>query len=162
MTDMLRCDGRTLRDACVIAVAGIAFGTFVNARLLLSALHPAAAPEPAALSAPYPLPLQRADVQTLLAQGARAVDARSSEQYAAGHLPGAVSLPLTAATDPDWLTRHLPQEELVITYCNGNGCSDGFELALKLLQTGIHDVRVYEAGWPDWRDSGLPVERGMP
>lgn len=161
MTNMLRCERRTLRDACVIAVVGIVFGALVNARLLLAALHPVAS-ESDAVSSRSPLPVQLADVQTLLAQGARAVDARASEQYAAGHLPGAISLPLAAATDQDWLVRHLPQDELVITYCNGDGCSDGFALALKLLQAGIPAVRFYEAGWPEWRDRGLPVERGMP
>ena len=50
----------------------------------------------------------------------------------------------------------------MILYCSGYGCPDSFDLGQILLEEGFRDVRVYEGGMPEWRDQGLPVEKGAP
>ena len=56
----------------------------------------------------------------------------------------------------------VPRETVLIAYCSGYGCPDSFDLGARLLAEGYHDVRVYEGGFPEWRDAHLPVEKGTP
>ncbi|NIQ96508.1 MAG: rhodanese-like domain-containing protein, partial [Desulfuromonadales bacterium] len=89
------------------------------------------------------------------------VDARLPEFYAEGHLPGAVSLPFAEAESRLAAFREQYPGQSLIVYCSGYGCSDSFDLAVLLLANGYHDVMVYEGGYPEWRDAGLEVEKGM-
>jgi 3-mercaptopyruvate sulfurtransferase SseA len=87
------------------------------------------------------------------------VDAREADEYAAGHIPGAVSLPYDATvTDPARLesleTRGLP----IITYCGGGACELSLELAHELMLSGHRKVLVYMGGFPEWTAAGHPVE----
>ncbi len=56
--------------------------------------------------------------------------------------------------------RTIPAGRTLITFCSGYGCPDSFDLAVLLQQAGYRDVRVFEGGFPQWRDAGLPVEAG--
>jgi rhodanese-related sulfurtransferase len=98
------------------------------------------------------------EVQQVAASGGVIVDARSPEQYAAGHIDGAVSLPLVEidAALSDFIARVDKNRTLVI-YCSGFGCPDSFDLGVRLIESGYTDVRVFEGGYPEWRDAGLPV-----
>ncbi len=108
----------------------------------------------------YPAPALLAEVRTLLAAGALAVDARAPELYGAGHLPGAFSLPLADLdAELSGFRQQVPADRVVVTYCSGYGCPDSFDLALRLVQAGYRRVRVFEGGFPQWQDAGLPVER---
>jgi 3-mercaptopyruvate sulfurtransferase SseA len=49
---------------------------------------------------------------------------------------------------------------VLVLYCSGYGCPDSFDLGIILLAEGYRDVRVFEGGFPEWADAGLPVERG--
>ena len=74
------------------------------------------------------------------------VDARSSEAYARGHIPGAISFP-HREMDAQSLQR-LSKAKLVVTYCDGIGCNASTKAALKLAQ---HGFRVKELiGGIDW------------
>jgi len=93
------------------------------------------------------------------------IDARAEDFYIAeGHIKKAVSLP-----NKDFETafaraeRRLPSKdhELVI-YCSGFGCEDSPELAKKLIGRGYGHVFVYEGGYPEWNDAGLPIEHSLP
>ncbi len=103
------------------------------------------------------------EVQQVLAEGAMLIDARSPELYLDGHIAGAVSLPLLEIDSvlPAFLGQ-VPKDRVMITYCSGFGCPDSFDLGLLLLENGYRDVRVFEGGYPEWRDAGLPVtEQGQ-
>ncbi len=82
------------------------------------------------------------------------LDVRPPEEYAAGHLPGAVNIPLGE------LEKHLdvldPDREIV-AYCRGPHCVLAFDAVAKLREKGIHARRL-EGGLPEWRLEGLPVE----
>lgn len=82
------------------------------------------------------------------------LDVRPPEEYAAGHVPGAVNIPLAE------LEQHLdevdPSHE-VVAYCRGPHCVLAFDAVAKLRDKGIKARRL-EDGFPEWKSSGLPVE----
>lgn len=82
------------------------------------------------------------------------LDVRPGEEYAAGHIAGALSIPLGE------LKRRLadiPDGAKVIAYCRGPYCVLAAEAVRLLRQHGFDAVRLAD-GYPEWRDSGLPVE----
>ncbi len=84
------------------------------------------------------------------------LDVRPSKEYAAGHIPGAISMPL------DELERRLaslPPDAEVVAYCRGPYCVLAPQ-ALKLLHRHGFRARRLEDGLPEWRQAGLPVTVG--
>jgi rhodanese-related sulfurtransferase len=155
---------RTLSEALLIALLGLLAGLAINHRLVLDAFAgrlAAPASVAATASAALPQPVLLAEVRELAATGALLVDARDAALYADGHLPAAISLPL-AETDAllESFRQQVAAARTLILYCNGYGCQDSFDLALRLMNEGYHDVRVFEGGFPEWRDAGLPVVAG--
>ncbi len=82
------------------------------------------------------------------------VDVRPPEEYAEGHLPGAVNIPLAD------LEKHLdelvPKREIV-AYCRGPHCVLAFDAVVRLREKGINARRL-DGGLPEWKLAGLPVE----
>lgn len=156
---------RILLEAAVIVLLGVVLGLSFNGRLLMNVFSgrlPQAQVETGPRSL-YPVPADLTEVRELVASGAVLVDARAVELYADGHLPGARSLPLGEMDEHIEAFRlAVPTDAVVITYCNGYGCPDSFDQGVRLLAAGWRDVRVYEGGYPEWRDAGLPVEQGAP
>lgn len=153
-----------LCEALLLAALGASIGLAVNHRLVSDAFAGRlAAPVPAAVAtaAPLPQPVLLAEVRELASAGALLVDARDSALYADGHLAGAWSLPLGEVESrlADFRQRFAPDRTLVL-YCNGYGCPDSFDLGVRLITAGYRDVRVFEGGFPEWRDAGLPVAKG--
>jgi rhodanese-related sulfurtransferase len=87
------------------------------------------------------------------------VDARSREDYAAGHLPGAVSLPVGEFEEniTAFLERY-PPDASIITYCSGRTCLDSHHLADLLVEFGYDNVNVFIDGFPGWEAEGHPIE----
>ena len=84
------------------------------------------------------------------------LDVRPNEEYVAGHIAGAVSLPLAQ------LRRRLadlPAHRRIVAYCRGPYCVLAAEAVRLLRQRGFDAVRLAD-GYPEWRDAGLPVEKG--
>lgn len=82
------------------------------------------------------------------------LDVRPAEEFAAGHLPGAINVPL------DKLESHLsklPKRKEVVAYCRGPYCLMSFEAVAKLRKRGWQARRLQD-GFPEWRAAGLPVE----
>ncbi|HKV56776.1 MAG TPA: rhodanese-like domain-containing protein, partial [Ktedonobacteraceae bacterium] len=81
------------------------------------------------------------------------LDVRPGEEYAAGHLPDALSIPIA-----ELKTRlaELPQEREIVAYCRGPYCVFADE-AVSLLRAHGYHARRLEQGLPDWRALGLPV-----
>jgi rhodanese-related sulfurtransferase/predicted transcriptional regulator len=78
------------------------------------------------------------------------VDVRPAEEFAAGHIDGARSIPL------DELERRLgelPSEREVIAYCRGPFCAYANQ-AVRRLRSAGHQARRLEEGWPEWRLTG--------
>jgi rhodanese-related sulfurtransferase len=149
-------------EACVLIALGALCGLTLNHQLVLDAFSGrlAAQQQPLQVSAPaaMPVPVLLDEVRRLKASGALLVDARNPELYAMGHIEGAVSLPIVAIDDalPAFLDR-VTRGRTLITYCSGFGCPDSFDLGVRLIAAGYREVRVYEGGFPEWRDAGLPI-----
>ena len=84
------------------------------------------------------------------------LDVRPTDEFRAGHVPGAVSVPLEELEA--WVRRFEPGPE-VIAYCRGPYCLFSLEAVRSLRTHGIEARRV-TWGLPDWRAEGLPVEEG--
>ena len=82
------------------------------------------------------------------------LDVRPVEEYAAGHLPEALSIPVA---ELEARLPELPQDKEIIAYCRGPYCVFADE-AVALLRTNGYKAQRLEQGLPDWRALGLPVE----
>jgi rhodanese-related sulfurtransferase len=93
------------------------------------------------------------------------LDARRSEEYAAGHVPGAWSVPIWEADAASRITEFearanpAPEAPMVI-YCSGGDCADSRLLARRLVDLGYRNLFIYRDGFPDWIRQGRPQERG--
>lgn len=83
------------------------------------------------------------------------LDVRPAEEYAAGHLPGAINVPVEKLQS---FLAKLPKKKEVVAYCRGPYCLMSFEAVEKLRKRGFRAKRL-ENGFPEWRAAGLPVER---
>lgn len=102
-----------------------------------------------------------ADVRAELASGEATftlVDARSPENFARGHVPGAVSFPHRTIT-ADSAARLLPRGKPVVTYCDGIHCNASTRAAAKLAALGYR-VKEMLDGLEGWRKDGFPVAQG--
>ena len=89
------------------------------------------------------------------------VDARDGKAFAAGHIKGAISLPIGLYEEKleDFIMKYPPSTR-IITYCSGRTCQDSHELAGILLQFEYENVNVFIDGFPAWEKNGFPVETG--
>ena len=82
------------------------------------------------------------------------LDVRPEDEYGLGHLPGALNVPLRQL---EQRLSELPRKREVIAYCRGPYCVLSFE-AVAALRTHGFRVRRFEAGFPEWKAAGLPIE----
>lgn len=83
------------------------------------------------------------------------LDVRPSEEYAAGHLPGAINIPLA---ELERRLESLRGAKEVVAYCRGPYCILAFEAVATLRAHGV-TARRFEAGFPEWERAGFPTER---
>jgi len=100
-------------------------------------------------------PVSREELAERLEEGGvTLLDVRPEDEFALGHLPGAINIPLAA------LHRRLAQlrpDREIVAYCRGPYCVLAFEAVAELRRLGYR-VRRLEDGFPEWRAAGLPVE----
>lgn len=82
------------------------------------------------------------------------LDVRPPEEFAAGHVPGAINIPVH---ELEKRLKDLPKRKEVIAYCRGPYCLMSFEAVEKLRKRGWRARRL-ENGLPEWRAAGLPVQ----
>jgi rhodanese-related sulfurtransferase len=100
------------------------------------------------------------DVHAALAAGHPCfvvLDVRSAEAFAAGHVPGAVSLPHRRITEKN-LAAH-PGDALFVVYCAGPHCNGADKAALALARLG-RPVKKMIGGFTGWNDEGFALSRG--
>jgi rhodanese-related sulfurtransferase/DNA-binding transcriptional ArsR family regulator len=84
------------------------------------------------------------------------VDLRPAEEYDAGHIAGAISIPLAELRAR---LAELPAEVEIVAYCRGPYCALAPEGVAFLRRAGRRARRL-EDGFPEWRLAGLPVAAG--
>ncbi|WP_053615829.1 metalloregulator ArsR/SmtB family transcription factor [Nocardiopsis sp. NRRL B-16309] len=83
------------------------------------------------------------------------LDVRPSQEYEAGHLPGAVSIPLEELAER---MAEIPADTEVVAYCRGRYCVLSYD-AVRLLRAHGRDAALLEEGVLEWRSDGLAVTR---
>jgi rhodanese-related sulfurtransferase/predicted transcriptional regulator len=95
----------------------------------------------------------REELRERLARGdAILIDVRPPEEYEAGHIEGARSIPIE---ELDRLLAELPVDREIVAYCRGPFCAFAHEAVRRLTSSG-RAARRLEEGWPEWR---LAMER---
>lgn len=101
-------------------------------------------------------PVPAAEVLARARQGLVTVlDVRPAEEYAAGHLPGAINIRLH---ELEKRLKELPKRREIIAYCRGPYCLMSYDAVVLLRKKGMKARRL-EDGLPEWRAAGLPIER---
>src|SRR6266536_4696528 len=98
--------------------------------------------------------------QELLARADRGkvviLDVRPAQEFAAGHIPGALSVPLDQL---DAALSRLPKRARIVAYCRGPYCVLAPQAVQRLRAKGFTALRLVD-GMPEWRLAGLPVAVG--
>jgi len=84
------------------------------------------------------------------------VDVRPPEEFDAGHIPGARSIPLEELAKR---LSELPADHEVVAYCRGPYCVYADDAVRELNRRGYRAQRL-EDGYPEWKQAGLPVAVG--
>jgi len=82
------------------------------------------------------------------------IDTRPEEEFVAGHLPGAINLPLSEFKRR---LRDLPRGREIVAYCRGPYCVLSYEAVAELRKRGFKAFRL-EEGYPQWKAAGLPTQ----
>jgi rhodanese-related sulfurtransferase len=93
-------------------------------------------------------------MERLSAEGVVVLDVRPEEEYRAGHIPGAISVPVDALESA---LQTLPRDREIVAYCRGPYCVFSDEAVSFLRSRGYRAYRLRQ-GLPDWRAAGMPVE----
>jgi rhodanese-related sulfurtransferase len=165
---------RIFLEALILCILSAAVGLSLNFKLIFNAfsgksvsapvtintvLEAPTAEKPVTLNA-FPVPVELDELDELIAAGALLVDSRNSVDFQEIHLAGAISLPYATLGDHlEDFKEQVSIDQTLVIYCSGYGCTDSFDLGVRLIQAGYSDVLVYEGGFPEWRDAGRPLER---
>jgi rhodanese-related sulfurtransferase/DNA-binding transcriptional ArsR family regulator len=84
------------------------------------------------------------------------LDARPAREFAAGHIAGAISVPVDEMQER---LRQLPRSKEFVAYCRGPYCIYADQAVAALQKSGRRARRLLE-GFPEWKAAGLPVEEG--
>lgn len=82
------------------------------------------------------------------------LDTRPSNEYRAGHIPGALSVPVDELQKR---LRQLPKGKEFVAYCRGPYCVYA-DRALEILKASGRRARRLKQGFPEWKSAGFPVE----
>lgn len=102
-------------------------------------------------------PVDREGLASMIASGSvLVIDVRPEEEYGAGHIPGAVSVPMEHLLDR---VSELPKTARIVAYCRGPYCVLATEAVRVLRERGFDAERIRE-GMPGWIRGGDPVSVG--
>jgi ArsR family transcriptional regulator len=100
-------------------------------------------------------PVCRSELMERLSTGdVTVLDVRPEDEFALGHLPGAINIPLS---ELEGRLAELDRQQDVVAYCRGPYCVLSYEAVAMLRGRGF-TIRRLEDGLPEWRAAGLPVE----
>lgn len=95
-------------------------------------------------------------LKRVIAGDVAVLDVRPIEEYRAGHIPGALSVPLNQLKE---ILAQLPLDQEIVAYCRGPYCVLAVQAVDLLRAKGFNAIRLEESV-QDWRAMGLPIEIG--
>ena len=109
------------------------------------------------------------DAKALMAKNVPVYDVRDGEDFASGHVPGAISVPYKESSakevdfDPSedqFALKKLPKDKNApfMMYCDGTICWKSYKSATMAIQAGWKNVYWFRGGLPEWKESSFPVE----
>ena len=99
--------------------------------------------------------ISRAELAERLGRGdVVLVDVRPHEEFEAGHIEGALSVPIDEFAKR---LAELPAEHEIVAYCRGPFCAYAHD-AVRQLQAAGREAKRLDVGWPEWRLAGLPSD----
>ena len=108
---------------------------------------------------PAPSPITLAEAKALFdAHQATFVDARHPFDFRRGHISTAVNIPLTELDSMGNAVAALPQDRVIVVYCDGSECNSSIELAAKLYEEGVGNIRIFFGGWEEWSQHNYPTQ----
>ncbi|VAW75921.1 Transcriptional regulator, ArsR family [hydrothermal vent metagenome] len=103
-------------------------------------------------------PIPRTELLARVRDGLVTVlDVRPPVEFAAGHVPGAVNIPLGELKQR---LDELDKDQEIVAYCRGPHCVLAFDAVAQLRDKGLKARRL-EDGYPEWKTAGLPVENEL-
>jgi ArsR family transcriptional regulator len=100
-------------------------------------------------------PVSMGDLMQRLRDGlVTVIDVRPEDEFAGGHVPGALNIPLE---ELEAQLKELPEDREIIAYCRGPYCMLAFEAVTRLRREG-RQARRMKDGFPEWLAAGHPVE----
>ncbi len=92
------------------------------------------------------------------------IDTRTTEEYNAGHIPGAVHVPGSPESLREKRIKEnfslLGGQQELLLYCDGEACGSSSILSKRLLEMGYpRHIYIIENGMPEWQAKGYPVEK---
>jgi rhodanese-related sulfurtransferase len=130
--------------------------------------QPSAAPHGATPPAPVAAPrnermISLARFKELMGGGVplQIIDAREADDFNAGHIPGAISVPPSEFLGkvPDVVNQRLSRDLPMVVYCSGGNCDASKLVAMRLIDLGFIQTYVYEDGFTGWTRAGEAVEK---
>jgi len=88
------------------------------------------------------------------------IDTRTLEKYRLGHIPRAISIPMETFDYATPILTNTPKDQKIITYCDGEICSQSIDMAVYLDELGFSDVYFFVGGWLQWQENGFPLTEG--
>ena len=106
-----------------------------------------------------PEPVSREGLAARIAEGSVTVlDVRPADEYAAGHITGALNATLT---EIERIVPTLDPAAEIVAYCRGPNCIYAHQAVAALRKHGLNARRL-DGGLPEWREDGLPVLASTP
>jgi rhodanese-related sulfurtransferase len=136
----------------------LATGLGLNFSQILSVLHPVT---PSVTTNYSPRPVELPFVKLWSQQDKLIVDARSLDNYLAGHIAAAHSVPAGDQIQLQKLVACCLNRGSVVVYCSSITCADSFNVGEALFGAGFSDIYLYAAGFADWLQHQQPVVIGM-
>ncbi|MCD4743477.1 MAG: rhodanese-like domain-containing protein [Desulfobacteraceae bacterium] len=88
------------------------------------------------------------------------IDVRLEETFRKGHIPSAISIPISIFDElVGNFYESVAMEQEIIVYCSSRECTDSHSFAQKLSEFGYKDVMVFAGGFNDWEQGGGLVEK---
>jgi rhodanese-related sulfurtransferase/DNA-binding transcriptional ArsR family regulator len=103
-------------------------------------------------------PIRREELMSRARDGlVTVIDVRPPEEYAAGHVSGAINVSLS---DLEHRLLEFQPDQEIVAYCRGPHCVLAFDAVARLREKGLKARRL-EDGYPEWKTAGLPVESDL-